>query len=550
MRRSRLGALGALIVISAVAASVGAAPAAPTPSATASQAPVAGSPSAIACGGSVDARVTVAAQAGTTGQATDVVLVLDVSGSMGAPSTKFDNLKAAARAALAKLDAADGAADQSIAGNGVGVVYYPKATSAPAAPVGSSYATLLAAINNLPAPNGSSPHDFGINSGVSALAASTSGYAKAMVLVTDGQTTSQADLDNVTNAANAAKTSGVRIVPIGIGTGADVSTTHLTSWGSQPSYYQSGTPGPIDADKLIADLGAAVSTPTTFTVSEALGQNFSAAAVSSSVGTVTPAPAGGILQWTATVTGTQTATLVYRATRNGNDVFATTNELVSTLGLVVAGGGSATVTPPASISIDVLPCGGTLVASTTCTGTACSASGSSGGTQYAVNAGSPPAGTSVVLAGLNSPTPPSGVCAGFSSHTTGAQIDIRPLTTDETIRIVIPKASLGATRWWQTDVCVGTNLPFTTAISSLSNLRPGATLAGGGALPSRWWGLLPSIPRLVNIPGRGWVFGPWITSRSQDSAGNAIINVRVPFITNSAGVSTDGKAGFDPKIWS
>jgi Mg-chelatase subunit ChlD len=548
MRRSRLGALGALIVISAVAASVGAAPAAATPSATASQALVAGSPSAIACGGSVDARVTVAAQAGTTGQATDVVLVLDLSGSMGSPSSKFTNLKSAALATLTALDKADGATDQAIAGNGgLGVVYYRDGTATTSAPVGSSYATALAAINGLPGPNGSSPHQAGINTGSADLAASASGNAKAMVLVTDAQTNSDAEAATVTDAADAAKTSGVRIVPIGIGTGTDVHTADLTSWGSQDSYYQSGTPGPIDPDKLIADLGAAVSTPTSFTVTEALGANFSAAAVGSYAGTVTPAP--GSLTWSATLTGTQTATLVYRATRNGNDVFATTNELVSTMSLAVAGG-SAAVTPPASISIDVLPCGGTLVASTTCTGTSCSASGTSGGTQYAVNAGSPPAGTSVVLAGLSSPTPPSGVCAGFTSHTTGAQVDIRPLTTDETIRIVIPKASLGATRWWQTDVCVGTNLPFTTAISSLSNLRPGATLAGGGTLPGRWWGLLPSIPRLVNIPGRGWVFGPWITSRSQDSAGNAIINVRVPFITNSAGVSTDGKAGFDPKIWS
>ena len=390
MRRRRLGAFGALIAVSAVAASIGTAPAATSPSATAAQALVAGSPTAIACGGSVDARVTVAGQAGSTGQSTDVMLVLDLSGSMGSPASKFTNLKSAATATLNALDAADGATDQSIAGNGVGIVYYSNSTATTAATVGSGYNTLLNAITNLPTPNGSSPHDVGINTGAAQLAASASGYAKAMVLVSDGQASGQ-ELTNSANAATAAKTSGVRIVPVGIGATGDVNDTNLKAWASQSSYYQSGTPGPIDTTKLIADLGAAVATPTDFTLTETLGANFSAAPVSSTTGTVTTG--AGSLQWTGELTGTQIATLVYRATRNGNDVFATTNELVSTMGLAVAGG-TATVTPPASISIDVLPCGGTLLASTTCTGTSCSASGSQGGTQYAVNAGSPPSGTS------------------------------------------------------------------------------------------------------------------------------------------------------------
>ena len=70
--------------------------------------------------------------------------------------------------------------------------------------------------------------------------------------------------------------------------------------------------------------------------------------------------------------------MTYRATRNGSDVFSSTNELVSTMALTVTGG-TATVTPPASLSIGVLPCGGTLVAATTCTGALCTASGTSGG---------------------------------------------------------------------------------------------------------------------------------------------------------------------------
>ena len=92
--------------------------------------------------------------------------------------------------------------------------------------------------------------------------------------------------------------------------------------------------------------------------------------------------------------------------------------------------------------------------------------------QYAVNAGTPAAGTTVTLSSLNTPTPPAGVCPGFVSRTQGAEYDIRPLTTDSTFRMTIPQAALGTKKWFQTDVCLGTNLKFVTAIASLSESQP------------------------------------------------------------------------------
>jgi hypothetical protein len=546
MRRSRLAALGTLCTVLLVSAATGVAPAATSPSVTGSQALVAGSPTAIACGGSVDARVTLTGQTGTTGAATDVMIVVDLSGSTGVPPSKLDNLKAAATDTLDALDAADGSPDHAIAGNAAGIVYYRGSGAAVAAPLGSTYDNLVAAIGSLPAPSGGSPHAAGINQASASLAAYASGHTKAMVLITDGQA-SGAELTAADLAATTAKTSGVRIVPIGLGTGADVSVTNLSNWATAAPYYQAGTPGPIDKTKLISDLGAAVAAPASFAVTETLGSTFSAAPVSSSTGSVTTG--AGTLQWTGTLGDGQTATLVYRATRNGSNVFSTQNELVSTMGLAVTGG-TATVTPPASISIDVLPCGATPIATTTCTGsTTCTATGSQGGTQYTVNAGTPPAGTSVTLSGLNTPAPPAGACAGFHSHTTGAEFDIRPLTRDASFRMVIPKAALGSLKWFQTDVCLGTNMRFITAIQSLSNLSPEATFISGGALPGRYWGLLPSLPRIEWIPGRGFVVGPWITSRAKDAAGNAVITFTVPFVSNSTGFSTDGRAAYDPKIW-
>lgn len=546
MRGSRLGALCVLGAVIVAAIAGGVASAAVNPSATASHGFAAGSPAAIECAGFVDVRATITGHAGTSGQATDVILVLDISGSMGSPASKFADLKRAATDSLDSLDAADGAVDQSIAGNRVGIVTYRGSTATLSTALGSTYSTLVNAVTTLPAPTGGSPHALAISTASSTLSASASGLAKAMVLVTDGQATGSA-LTNATAEATLAKQNGIRIVPIGIGTGADVSQTNLETWATPatPSSYQSGSPGPISKTKLVADLGAAVAVPVSFTLTETLGANFAATIPNASTGSVVPGT--GTLVWTGTLADNQTATLDFRATRNGADVFAVASEVVSTLTLSVTGG-TATVTPPGSISIDVLPCGGTLLNTTTCTGAQCTSTGTQGGIQYTLNAGTPPAGTTTFLTGLNE-APPAGVCSGFDAKTNGVQFDIRPLTTDADFQIVIPKAALGTKKWWQTGVCLGTNMKFTTAIDSLANLRPGAKLAGGGTLPSRWWGLLPSIPRFVQIPGLGRVRGPWITSRSQDAAGNAVIKFRVPYIPGSAPYTTDGKAAYDPKCW-
>jgi hypothetical protein len=546
MRRHRLGAFGALCAVALVVGATGVAPAATPPSATASHALVAGSPSAIACGGFVDASVTLATTAGTTGNSTAVMLTLDLSGSTGVPPSKLTNLKDAAKAALAALDAADGATDSSISGNSAGIVTYQGTTATVVAGPGTPYGTLVSDIDALGPPSGNSPHNVGIDTAASALATAPSGFAKAMVLITDGQATGSL-LTATTTAATNAKAAGVTIVPIGIGTGADVSQTNLQSWASSSGSYQAGTPGPINQTKLVSDLGAAVAVPTNFTLTETPGATFSLAARSSTAGST--ALVGSALQWTGSLAGTQTNTLVVRATRNGSQVFATTNELVSTLSLAVASG-SATVTPPATISIDVLPCGATPIATTTCSGAACSVSGTQqGGVSYSASAGNPPAGTTLSLSSLNAPAPPAGVCRGFAARTQGAEYDVRPLSTDSTLRMTIPKAALGTRKWFETDVCLGTNLKFITAISSLFNLSPEATFVPGGTVPGRWWGLLPSIPRFEFFPGHGFVLGPYITSRSVDAAGNASITFKVPFVPASTGLTTDGKPAYDPKLW-
>ena len=99
-------------------------------------------------------------------------------------------------------------------------------------------------------------------------------------------------------------------------------------------------------------------------------------------------------------------------------MFSVTNETVSTVSATVTGG-TATITPPAAITTNVLPCGGSLLDATTCTGARVLGGGTQGGLQYSVNAGAPVGNDSVFLTGLST-APPAGVCPGFNAATNGA----------------------------------------------------------------------------------------------------------------------------------
>ncbi len=420
MSKGRRRAFGALCVIVAAGAAAVVASGAP-PSATAVKALV-NPPTTIACDGYVDAQVQVTGHAGTSGQATDVMLVLDLSGSMSSPSTDFTQEKQAAKDALAALDAADGATDSSIANNRVGLVTYSGSTGVLRKAVGTSYGELYSYIDTgLPAPNGGSPHNAGISTASTNLPAG--GNARAMVLVTDGQATGN-DLTNATTAATNAKASGVRIVPIGIA--SDVSQTNLQTWASNAAYYQNGTTAAIDKTKLITDLGASVVIPAGFTLTETLGTKFTATSNSATAGTVTGGGTG-TLTWTGTGTFTsltdQTVTLNYRATRNVGDLnlFSVTNELVSTTGPLTVtgggGGGSGTVTSPDKAYIDVLPCGTSLLDKDDVHRRVVHVGGSNGGVQYTLlnarhahHAGrrSSPLGCQAA--------PPAGACPGFDTQ--------------------------------------------------------------------------------------------------------------------------------------
>ena len=125
---------------------------------------------------------------------------------------------------------------------------------------------------------------------------------------------------------------------------------------------------------------------------------------------------------------------------------------------------------------------------------------SQGGVQFSVNAGTPSGATDIFLTGFNQAPPPA--CARVRHEHQRRAVRHPPADDGRHVRDGDPasrRSQSSGKKWWQTEVCLGTNLRFITKLNSLANLRPGATPVGGGRdvpLPGRWWGVLPSIPRL------------------------------------------------------
>jgi hypothetical protein len=525
MRVGRLAALAVAVAIAAVLAGT---------ARTADIPPSVGvvksltSDNPIACDGSVQVSVTVTGHAGEKGAASDIELVLDLSGSMG--GTKRNLLKDSATKFVQAIAASDGDGNPATIGRGnrVGIVRYAGTSAAEVVALGTNADTLTGAISTLPSSSGNSPHDKGITFARGKL---TGANARVMIVFSDGRSTSTSQRNAARSAAAAAKASPYNIRIITVGIGGDAATTELRDyWASSSASYQSVTANPpgVDAPKLLADTGAAVAVPAVYSLSEQLGPNFSSSDPLTLAGTLGEG---------------ETATLTFTATRNGDDVFSPVDELVGRTTTTVTGG----ATTVSESTIKVLPCGGTSYTEENCApGAPCDTGTTQGGTQYAFSAGAPGEQTQVQLTGLSGPPPGldlGTVCPGFGSGSDGVQVDVRPLTTDGEFEILIPDLTGSGRAWWQTDVCVGTNLRFITKINSLANLRPGADNQAG-----RWWGLLPSIPRYTLVDGK-WVKGPWIKSRSKVGTNGARIVFVIPYV-GFAGFTTNGEAAYDPKVFT
>ena len=211
------------------------------------------------------------------------MLVLDLSGSTGTPPSKLTQLKTAAKDTLAALDAADGATDQSSRATASGIVTYRGTTATGVAAVGAGYGALVTAIDGLPAPRVAAARTGPASRPPSSALASSSAegqghradHGRPRRRLDDGREQFQRDY--------AAKSSGVRIVPFGLGAGADVSQANLTRAGPRRAVLLPGRHArPDRAGRRSSRTSAPPSPcPLNFTVSEAMGSTFSAAPVSS-----------------------------------------------------------------------------------------------------------------------------------------------------------------------------------------------------------------------------------------------------------------------------
>lgn len=225
----------------------------------------------IDCNGTLKVTLALSAAPDISSNPTDIVLVLDRSGSMaGSPLT---NLKAGADTFIDIIDeATDGVRDGNIgSGSRIGIVSFADTATADTQLI-TSVAALQTAVNGLTA-GGSTNHADAFTKAIQ-LFDPASTNAKVIVMFTDGKTTAGAPPAPVAAAARAA---GIVIYCIGLigSDGIDVSV--LNDWATDPdASHVAVTPDDADLEDLFADLAANISKPgaTNIVINEVVQPDF------------------------------------------------------------------------------------------------------------------------------------------------------------------------------------------------------------------------------------------------------------------------------------
>ena len=225
----------------------------------------------ISCDGSLRVTLALTAAPDIISNPTDIVLVLDRSGSMaGAP---LASMKEGAKTFIDIIEeATDGVQDGQIgSGSRIGIVSFAE-TATVDAPLITSVDDLKDAVDGLTA-GGSTNHADAFTKATELLTP-PSGNARVMVMFTDGNTTAGAPPAPV---AAAARAQGIIIYCIGlVGTdGVDVAT--LNEWATDPdATHVAVTPDAADLEALFAQLAANISNPgaTNIVINETVTSDF------------------------------------------------------------------------------------------------------------------------------------------------------------------------------------------------------------------------------------------------------------------------------------
>lgn len=214
------------------------------------------SASEIDCGGTLGIRLSIAAEPDITSNPTDIVLILDRSGSMtGEP---LEHLKIGAKTFIDIIDeSTDGSGDGQIgSGSRIGIVSFAGTATQDTGLI-TSVADLKSAVDGLTA-GGVTNHEDAFTKALD-LFDPASANAKVMVMFTDGRTTSGGDANIV---ATAAKAQGVIIYCIGLSGNGGIDEQALFDWSSDPdSAYVVITPDAEDLEELFRDLAEDISKP-------------------------------------------------------------------------------------------------------------------------------------------------------------------------------------------------------------------------------------------------------------------------------------------------
>ena len=227
--------------------------------------------SAICCGGSFKVTLALTAAPDIVENPTDIVLVLDRSGSMsGAP---LADMKVGAKTFIDIISESTGGSGSGEIGSGsrMGIVSFA-ANATVDSPLITSVADLKSAVNSISAGGGTNHGDAFLKA--QGLFDPTSSNARVIVMFTDGVTTSGPAPGPIAAAARAA---GTVIYCIGLigSDGLDVSA--LNDWATDPdASHVAVTPDAADLEELFAELAANISKPgaTNVLIKEKLTDDF------------------------------------------------------------------------------------------------------------------------------------------------------------------------------------------------------------------------------------------------------------------------------------
>lgn len=210
----------------------------------------------IACDGSLRVTLALTAAPDIISNPTDIVLVLDRSGSM--TGTPLTNMKIGAKTFIDIIaEATDGAAMGQIgSGSRIGIVSFADAAVADTQLI-TSVDTLKNAVDMLTA-GGSTNHAAAFSKAM-ALFDPASSNAKVIVMFTDGNTTSGPPPAPV---AADARAQGIIIYCIGLIGSDGLDVDALNDWATDPdASHVAVTPDAADLEDLFAELAANISKP-------------------------------------------------------------------------------------------------------------------------------------------------------------------------------------------------------------------------------------------------------------------------------------------------